>query len=84
MQNSFSGTAADIARSNYRQARITITQEVDGRITASLSAKRLDSSWSEFRVVDRWTVWSEDPLNSIDDVLLLLERTLQDRRPPLD
>lgn len=59
-----------IARSNYRQLRLTATHEVNGRFSISLYAKPLNKQWSEHHVVHRCSVdGTTAPLLSIDDVL---------------
>lgn len=51
------------ARSNYRQVRLTITEEQGGRITARVMVKPLAASWTMKHVVWHHSWISSRPLN---------------------
>lgn len=70
------------ARSNYRQARITFTQESTGRLSMSLYAKGLTQGWNEHACLDRWVVDWSDPILTMDDVLEVVVHALCERRLP--
>lgn len=45
--------AAMRSRSRYRQVRLTATGEISGRVSWSVSAKRLEDAWDEHAVILR-------------------------------
>lgn len=51
------------ARSNYRQVRVTITEEQGGRVTARVMVKPLAASWTMKHVVWHHSWISRRPLS---------------------
>lgn len=68
-----------IARSQYRQLRLTATHETNGRFSVSLYAKPLNADWKEHQCLMRF---SNDgvpsPLETTEDVMLALMVILEE------
>lgn len=72
-----------IAKSRYRQVKVTFTHEVNGRLSYRVHAKALNAAWSEQTVIatgscDGTTL----PLNSTEDALSALVYLLEDQLLP--
>lgn len=73
-----------VARSRYRQLRLTATHEIGGRFSVSLYGKPLNAQWNEHSCLMRYSVEGTTvPLDSTEDViqalLLVLEETMLPR-----
>lgn len=73
-----------IARSNYRQLRLTATHETNGRLSVSLYAKPLNAAWHEHQCLLRWSdPGTPRPLESTEDVILALICVLEEHLLPI-
>lgn len=73
-----------IARSNYREVRLTFQQEVNGRINYSVHAKPLNDAWSTKTLLVRDSLEGQDPILCTDDVYAAIERLMVALRWPPD
>jgi hypothetical protein len=71
-----------VAKSNYRQVRVTFTQEVSGQLSVSLYGKGLNDAWSEHTCLDRWRPSWDEPIVTQDDVIRALVHALCERQIP--
>lgn len=73
------------ARSNYRQLRLTCTQEFGGAVSYSIYAKGLRDEWNEHHCLVRAQIRTDgSPLASTEDVISLLIDILEDNLLPRD
>lgn len=70
------------ATSNYRQVRLTCTQEATGRVSYSVYAKGLNDAWQESQCLTRASVMGPHRLESTEDVIQLLLNVLHDQQLP--
>lgn len=70
------------AVSNYRQVRLTFTQEVSGRCSYSIMAKALNAQWDQGTVLIRDSVTVPGPLESTEHVLRALLVILEEQFLP--
>lgn len=71
-----------IARSNYRQLRVTATLEYGGRLSYSVYAKPLNAAWSEQRCIVRDHLRWADPIVTPEDCILALIEVLREQLLP--
>lgn len=72
-----------VARSRYRQVRLTFTQEASGRLSYAIYAKGLNDAWHEHQCLIRSSLeGSPHPLLSTEDVIHLLLDILRDQLLP--
>lgn len=72
-----------IAKSRYRQLRLTVTHEINGRFSVSLYGKALNKEWHEHQCLARYSVEGTPlPLNSTEDVLMALLTVLEEHLLP--
>nr|CRY97410.1 hypothetical protein [uncultured prokaryote] len=66
------------AQSNYRQLRLTATQERNGRFSYSIYAKPLNADWTQHTCLLRAHIDIPDfPLHSTEDVVVALVAILE-------
>lgn len=66
------------ARSQYRQLRLTATQELNGRFSYSVYAKPLNAQWNEHTCLLRAHIDIPDfPLHTTEDVVVALVAILE-------
>lgn len=70
------------ALSQYRQVRLTYTEEVGGRLSYSIYAKPLNEDWRQQHCLVRDAVRVGEPCTSIEDVFARLEVILREQRLP--
>lgn len=72
-----------IAQSNYRQLRLTITHETNGRFSYSLYGKRLEAQWHEHQCLLRGADEGvRRPLLTTEDALLAVMVVLEEQLLP--
>lgn len=71
-----------IAQSRYRQLRLTITHETNGRLSYRLLAKGLNEGWSEHHVIDVGSVQHTLPILSTEDAIVVVIDMLRGRLLP--
>lgn len=69
------------AKNQYRQVRLSYTEEASGRISVSLYVKPLGEAWNEQQCLGRWTVEGEPGAGSVEHVALRLIYILQSAFP---
>lgn len=74
------------ALSRYRQIRVTLTQEVSGRVSYSVYAKPLNAAWQEQHCMVRHAMdHPPTPLMTTEDVIaLLIDLLKQELLPGID
>lgn len=70
------------AVSNYRQVRLTYTEETKGRVNYSIYVKGLGQNWDEHQCVVRDSIRFAEPATSVEDVFRKLEVILAEQRLP--
>lgn len=70
------------AQSRYRQMQLTLTAELNGRVSYSIKAKALNSAWNEHSVLVRDSIPIERPPETSEEVYELLYRVLRDQFLP--
>lgn len=70
------------AMSQYRQVRLTYTEELGGRISYSVYVKPLGAAWTEQQCVLRDTVRATAPCTSLEDVYSRLAQIVNEQRLP--
>ena len=72
-----------VALSRYRQVRVTLTQELSGRVSYSVYAKPLNATWQEQHCMVRHAMdHAPVPLLTTEDVIGLLVTLLQQELLP--
>lgn len=72
-----------IGSSRYRQLRLTVTHETNGRFSVSVYGKALNQEWHERHCLSRFAVDGiTAPLNSTEDVLAALLWVIEDNMLP--
>lgn len=71
-----------IAKSNYRQVRLTFTQEIGGRCSYSIHAKALNDDWKQQHCLVRDSVDLKYPVLSVEDVYSALLDILREQLLP--
>lgn len=75
--------AAKVRASRYRQVRLTLTQEVSGRVSYSVYAKGLNEAWDEPKCLIRDSIDPVPrPLLTTEDVIEVLLAVLRDQVLP--
>lgn len=70
---------SSVARSNYRQLRLTITHETNGRLSYSVYAKRLEAQWHEHQCLARGSApGTVVGLQSTEDVVSAIIAVLEE------
>lgn len=73
---------AGVAQSNYRQVRVTVTQEINGNLSYRVYAKRLQDGWQERHCIASGAVHYDAPIQSIEDALSAAIFAIQDQMLP--
>lgn len=68
--------------SRYRQVRLTLTQEISGRVSYSIYAKGLNEAWNEHQVLVRDSLQHDPILLSSEDVYACLIAVLREQLLP--
>lgn len=77
-------TKQGIAKSRYRQLRLTATHEVSGRFSVALYGKGLNADWREHDCLARYSIdGPARPLQSTEDVIQALLLILEDYLLPV-
>lgn len=63
---------AQRARSNYKQVRLTFTEERGGNFTCRIMAKPLNEDWNMSQTIFAERFQSDMPLGSLQDVMRFL------------
>lgn len=73
---------AGVNSSNYRQIRLTITQESSGVLSFRMLAKRLEDGWAERHLVAQGRVPYERPILSSEDAMEATLRVIREQFLP--
>jgi hypothetical protein len=71
-----------IERSQYRQVRLTFTQEVTGKTSYALYAKGLNQAWNEHQCLLRSYTVVPGPLLTLEDVIAAVVSILEEQMMP--
>lgn len=74
----------DRARSNYRQLRLTITQETSGLTTYRLHGKDYEDDWDTRTLLLHGTIVHHETIDTLEDGISLLMGVLQAQLLPRD
>nr|CRY96607.1 hypothetical protein [uncultured prokaryote] len=77
-----SQNVAGIAKSNYRQLRVTLTHELNGTASYRVYAKRLNDGWKEQHCIASGSVVHRQPVTSTEDAVALLIDLLRQEMLP--
>lgn len=73
---------AGVNSSNYRQVRLTITQESSGRLSFRIMGKPLNADWKEQHLMAQGTVPYERPILSSEDAMEATLRVIREQFLP--
>lgn len=72
-----------IAKSRYRQVKVTFTHEVSGRLSYRVHAKALNAAWNEQTLIANGSAeGTKLPLNTTEDALSALIYLIEDQLLP--